>query len=61
MRFPASKRSIGLTLRQRSSDGSLDEFRVLPGPGFSLPDFIVSDEVRNAITEAGCDVAFRSL
>lgn len=48
-------------LRERAADGSLAPYRVLPGPGFGLPDFVVADEVRAAILESGCDVAFRHL
>lgn len=49
------------TLRKYSRDGKLAAHKVLPGPGFGLPDFLVPNDVREAITDAGCDVAFRHL
>lgn len=48
-------------LRERAADGSLDDFSVLPGPGFGVISFLVPERVRHAILESGCDVAFRPL
>ena len=49
------------TLRLRAREGALSRFRVLPSPGGGLPGFLVSDELRTAILEAGLTVSFRPL
>lgn len=49
------------TLRRAADDGALAEYRVLPPPGAGLLTFLVDDAVREAILDAGCEVAFRPL
>lgn len=49
------------TLRDFTTQGKLDRYGVLPGPGFGLISFLVSPAVRAAIEKGGCEVAFRHL
>jgi hypothetical protein len=66
LRHPATK-IAGLEdfdwqrLREANREGRLDAYTVMPGPGFGLVSFLVRDEARAVIVEAGCDVGWRSL